>query len=171
MRDVFYRVHVRCCRRDIRCRPLNITAAFATEVSSDSLKLAPGVVKAPGYETPATSYVVANATSIYSDHSFYDTEGHGRTEARRPRRRTRQGQRLGMGAGRQGRHRYRLRLDFDAVACRKIQPVREGVRASPTLTPHVLAIDDNSRRETCSKSLQGMTLNGAYSLETPGSHR
>jgi hypothetical protein len=32
------------------------------------------VVKAPGYETPATSYIVANPTNIYSDHSFYDTK-------------------------------------------------------------------------------------------------
>jgi hypothetical protein len=72
MRDVFYRAQFAAVA--VIVASLNITAAFATEVSSDSLKLAPGVVKAPGYETPATSYVVANATSIYSDHSFYDTK-------------------------------------------------------------------------------------------------
>jgi hypothetical protein len=52
----------------------NVATALAADVSPDSLKLAPGVVKAPGYETPATTYVVANATSVYSDHSFYDTK-------------------------------------------------------------------------------------------------
>jgi hypothetical protein len=72
MRDVFYRAQFGAVA--VIVASLNIAAAFATEVSSDSLKLAPGVVKAPGYETPATSYVVANATSIYSDHSFYDTK-------------------------------------------------------------------------------------------------
>jgi hypothetical protein len=51
------------------------TAVIAEDISPDSLKLAPGVVKAAeGYETPATSYVVANGTSIYTDHSFYDTK-------------------------------------------------------------------------------------------------
>ena len=39
---------------------LNVAAAFAADVSPDSLKFAPGVVKAPAYETPATSYIVAN---------------------------------------------------------------------------------------------------------------
>src|ERR1700676_2006233 len=53
---------------------LNVAAAFAADISTDNLKIAPNVVKAPGYETPATSYVVANGTSIYSDHSFYDTK-------------------------------------------------------------------------------------------------
>jgi hypothetical protein len=28
----------------------------------------------PGYETPGTQYVVANPTSIYSDHFFYGTK-------------------------------------------------------------------------------------------------
>lgn len=49
-------------------------AAVAADVSPDSLKLAPGVVKAGGYETPATTYIVANGTNVYSDHSFYDTK-------------------------------------------------------------------------------------------------
>jgi hypothetical protein len=51
------------------------TAAVAADISPDSLKLAPGVVKAAeGYETPATRYIVANGTNVYSAHSFYDTK-------------------------------------------------------------------------------------------------
>jgi uncharacterized protein YgiM (DUF1202 family) len=51
------------------------TAAVAADISPDSLKLAPGVVKAAeGYETPATTYIVANGTNVYSGHSFYDTK-------------------------------------------------------------------------------------------------
>jgi len=50
------------------------TAAVAADVSADSLKLAPGVVKAEGYETPATTYIVANGTNVFSGHSFYDTK-------------------------------------------------------------------------------------------------
>jgi hypothetical protein len=53
---------------------LNIAAAFAADISADSFKLAPNVVKAPGYETPATTYIVANGTNIYSDHSFAGTQ-------------------------------------------------------------------------------------------------
>jgi len=53
---------------------LNIAAAFAADISADSLKLAAGVAKAPGYETPDTQYIVANPTSIYSDHSFFGTK-------------------------------------------------------------------------------------------------
>ena len=56
---------------------LNVAAAFAADVSPDSLKFAPGVVKAPAYETPATSYIVANPTSVYSDHSFFETKTTG----------------------------------------------------------------------------------------------
>ena len=52
---------------------LNIASALAADVSADSLKFASGVVKAPGYETPATTYIVANPTSVYSDRSFYGT--------------------------------------------------------------------------------------------------
>jgi uncharacterized protein YgiM (DUF1202 family) len=50
------------------------SAAFAGDISADSLKLAPGVVKAAGYEAPATTYIVANSSKIYSDHSFVDTK-------------------------------------------------------------------------------------------------
>jgi hypothetical protein len=57
---------------------LNIAVAFASDIPSDSLKLSPGVVRASeGYETPPTTYVVANPTSIYSDHSFYKTKTNG----------------------------------------------------------------------------------------------
>jgi hypothetical protein len=52
----------------------NFAASIAAEVSPDSVKFAPGVVKAPGYETPGTSYIVANATDVYGDHSFYGTK-------------------------------------------------------------------------------------------------
>jgi hypothetical protein len=47
-----------------------VPAAFAADIPADSLKLAPGVVKAEGYETPATTYIVAISTNIYSDHSL-----------------------------------------------------------------------------------------------------
>jgi hypothetical protein len=54
------------------------TDAIAADISPDSLKLASGVVKAAeGYETPATMYIVANATNVYSGHSFYDTKATG----------------------------------------------------------------------------------------------
>jgi hypothetical protein len=47
--------------------------AFGADLSAESLKFAPGVVKAPEYETFETKYIVANGTSIYSDHGFYST--------------------------------------------------------------------------------------------------
>jgi len=57
---------------------LNIAAAFAADIPADNLKLAPGLVKAAeGYETPATTYVVANPTSIYTDHFFLNTKATG----------------------------------------------------------------------------------------------
>jgi uncharacterized protein YgiM (DUF1202 family) len=49
--------------------------AAGADISSDSLKLAPEIVKAAeGYETPPTTYIVANSTNIYSGHSLYDTK-------------------------------------------------------------------------------------------------
>lgn len=55
------------------CGMLFTGAAFAADVSADNLKLAPGVTKAKeGYESIATKYIVANPTSIYSDHSYFD---------------------------------------------------------------------------------------------------
>ena len=47
--------------------------SFGADISADSLKFAPGVAKAASYETPATSYIVANSTNIYSGHTFVDT--------------------------------------------------------------------------------------------------
>ena len=44
--------------------------ALAADLPADSLKLAPGV-KAADYETVDTKYIVANGTSIYSDHAFH----------------------------------------------------------------------------------------------------
>ena len=53
----------------------NSVAAAAADISADSLKLAPGIAKATeGYETPTTTYIVANSTNVYSGHSFYDTK-------------------------------------------------------------------------------------------------
>ena len=44
---------------------LSNSVAAAADISPDSLKLAPGVVKAAeGYETPATTYIVANGTNV-----------------------------------------------------------------------------------------------------------
>jgi hypothetical protein len=47
-----------------------VHSAFAADIPADSLKLAQGVVKAEGYEAPATTYIVANSTNIYSEHSL-----------------------------------------------------------------------------------------------------
>jgi hypothetical protein len=54
---------------------LAAVSAFAADVSADSLKLAPDVTKAAeGYETISTKYIVANPTSIFSNHFYYDTK-------------------------------------------------------------------------------------------------
>ena len=54
---------------------IGAAAAWAADVSADSLKLAAGVVKAmEGYETPPMAYVVANPTDVFSDHYFYNTK-------------------------------------------------------------------------------------------------
>lgn len=50
-------------------------AAMGAEIPTDSLKIAAGVVNAPGYETlPAKGYIVANSTNIFSDHAVYGTD-------------------------------------------------------------------------------------------------
>ncbi len=50
-------------------------AAMGAEIPTDTLKIATGVVKAPGYETvPAKGYIVANSTNIFSDHAVYGTD-------------------------------------------------------------------------------------------------
>ena len=49
--------------------------AMGAEIAADSLKIATGVVKAPGYETPpANGYIVANTTNMFSDHALYGTD-------------------------------------------------------------------------------------------------
>src|SRR4051794_13879166 len=49
---------------------LSVASALAADVPAGSIRLAPGVVQGPAYESVATKYIVANGTSIYSDHSF-----------------------------------------------------------------------------------------------------
>ena len=53
---------------------LTSAAAVAGDISADTLKLAPGVAKATGYETPPTTYIVANSTNVYSGPSLVDTK-------------------------------------------------------------------------------------------------
>ena len=53
-------------------------AAVAVDIPADSLKLAPGVAKAAAYETPATTYIVANSTNVYSGPSLVDTKVTGK---------------------------------------------------------------------------------------------
>jgi uncharacterized protein YgiM (DUF1202 family) len=48
--------------------------ASAVDISADSPKLAPGVAQAAGYEAPATAYIVANSTNVYSGPSLVDTK-------------------------------------------------------------------------------------------------
>jgi hypothetical protein len=49
-------------------------AAMGAEIPTDSLKIAAGIVKAPGYETlPAKGYIVANSTNVFSDHAVNGT--------------------------------------------------------------------------------------------------
>jgi len=52
-----------------------LNAAFASDVSPEALKFSAGVTKAAeGFETPTTTYIVANPTSVFSDHSFFGTK-------------------------------------------------------------------------------------------------
>jgi hypothetical protein len=48
--------------------------AFAADISADTLKFAPDVMKASGYETPAATYVVANPTNVFNNHFYYDSK-------------------------------------------------------------------------------------------------
>jgi hypothetical protein len=74
-RDFLYRACLGAVIGTFAAVALFNNTAVAADVSPDSLKLAPGVVKAPeGYETPATTYIVANGTNVYSGHAFYDTK-------------------------------------------------------------------------------------------------
>ena len=73
--DVFYWVRfaaVATTSAIITILALTVVEAKAADLSADNLKFGPGVLKAAeGFETPATSYIVANPTSIFSDHSFF----------------------------------------------------------------------------------------------------
>jgi uncharacterized protein YgiM (DUF1202 family) len=74
-RDFLYRACLGAVIGTFAAVALFNNTAVAADVTPDSLKLAPGVVKAPeGYETPATTYIVANGTNVYSGHAFYDTK-------------------------------------------------------------------------------------------------
>ena len=55
---------------------LSSVSAFAADVAADSLKFAPGVIKASeGFETPPVqTYVVANPTSVFGNHFYYDSK-------------------------------------------------------------------------------------------------
>ena len=78
LRDVFYWVRfvaVATTSAIITIFALTVVEAKAADLSADNLKLGPSVVKAAeGFETPATSYIVANPTGIFSDHSFFGTK-------------------------------------------------------------------------------------------------
>jgi len=78
LRDLFYWVRfaaVTAVSATITVAALTAVSAKAADLSADSLKLAPGVTKAmEGFETPATTYIVANPTSIFSDHSYFGTK-------------------------------------------------------------------------------------------------
>jgi hypothetical protein len=56
--------------------------AMGADIPADSLKIAPGVAMASGYETPATSYVVANETNIFSDLTIYGAKVTGELKRR-----------------------------------------------------------------------------------------
>src|SRR4051812_31449208 len=50
-------------------------SALAADIPPNSLKLASGVMMAKeGFETPPTTYIVANPTSTFSDHFYFDTK-------------------------------------------------------------------------------------------------
>jgi hypothetical protein len=51
-----------------------VVPARAADIAADGLKFAADVVKAPAYESPPATYIVANASSIFSDHSFTGTK-------------------------------------------------------------------------------------------------
>jgi hypothetical protein len=54
---------------------LTAVEAKAADLSADSLKFGAGVTKAAeGFETPPTTYIVANPTSVFSDHFYYGSK-------------------------------------------------------------------------------------------------
>ena len=78
LRDMFYWVRftaVAAASAALTALLLSVAGARAADVSADSVKLGPGVIKAAeGFETPATTYIVANPTSIFADHSYFGTK-------------------------------------------------------------------------------------------------
>ncbi len=53
----------------------SLAAAAAADIPANSLKVGAGVVMAKeGYETPPTTYIVANPTGVFSDHFYFDTK-------------------------------------------------------------------------------------------------
>jgi hypothetical protein len=78
LRDLTYWarfVAVTAASATITVAALTAVSARAADLSADSLKLAPGVTKAAeGFETPPTAYIVANPTSVFSDHSYFGTK-------------------------------------------------------------------------------------------------
>jgi hypothetical protein len=59
--------------------------ALAADISPDSLKLAAGVTKAPGYETgEATKFKAANTADILSGWQFYTSKTMGTVKAGDP---------------------------------------------------------------------------------------
>jgi hypothetical protein len=53
---------------------LTVTGANAADLAAGSLKFADGVVKHEAYETPETSYIVANPTNVFHDKSWFGTK-------------------------------------------------------------------------------------------------
>lgn len=53
---------------------VHTAGAAAADIAPDSLKLAPDVTMAAGYETPTTSYIVANGTRIFANHFYYGSK-------------------------------------------------------------------------------------------------
>jgi hypothetical protein len=50
-------------------------AALAADIPAAQLKFSQGVNKTKqGYETPATTYIVANPTNVFSDHFYYGSK-------------------------------------------------------------------------------------------------
>jgi hypothetical protein len=96
--------------------------AMGAEIPTDSLKIAAGIVKAPGYETPpAKGYIVANSTNIFSDHAVYGTDVTGQLKLGAKVEAPRQSERMALDPRRQGRDRHRLRANFDARSRRQVR--------------------------------------------------
>ena len=99
-------------------------AAWAADILADSVKLAPGVVRAmEGYELRNNHICRCESHRHLQRSLFLQHQSHRRAEARRQSRCAGESERLGLGAGRQEWNRCRLRRHLDAVARRQIYPV------------------------------------------------